>query len=58
MRILLNASYEKSDLNKVITNQCQHLSSKERNRLLTILKKFEDLFEGTLGTWNTTLLEL
>ena len=31
--------------------QCQHLTEKQRNELLKLLQKFEDLFDGTLGTW-------
>ena len=55
MRRILEAKYEKADLNEVMTKQCQqHLTDTERHRLLQILKKFEDLFDGTLGKWNTT----
>ena len=32
--------------------------AEEHNRLLSILRKYEDLFDGTLGTWNTTTLDL
>ena len=41
-----------------MTEQCQHLTATENHRILHLLKKFEDLFEGTLGTWNTTLVDL
>ena len=43
---------------KVMNEQYQHLSSKERERLLLLLRKFEDLFDGTLDIWNTTLVDL
>ena len=48
-----------ADLNEVITKKFQeHLTAPECNRLLQLLKCFEDLFDGTLGTGNTTTLEL
>ena len=31
--------------------QCQHLTMTQRNELLKLLQKFEELFNGTLGTW-------
>ena len=49
MRNILDAKYEKEDLNRVMIEQCQHLNTRERKRLLNILRKFEDLFDGTLG---------
>ena len=55
---MLDAKYEKDDLNKVMTKTFQHLTATERYRLLHILKKFEDLFGGTLGTWDTNPLYL
>ena len=55
---ILYAKYEKDDLNKVMTKQCQHINAKERDRLLSLLSKYEDLFDGTLGTWNTTPVDL
>ena len=58
MRRLLDAKYEKADLNKVMTQQCQHPNTKERKRLLNLLRKFEDLFDGTLGICNTTTIDL
>ena len=58
MRRILDPKYEKAKLNKVMTKKCQHLNTKERRRLLILFRKFEDLFNGTLGTWTTTLLDL
>ena len=55
---ILDRKYEKADLNKVMDEQCQHLTSTERYRLLHILRKFKDMFDGTLGTWNTTPVDL
>ena len=58
MRRILDAQYEKADLNNVTTEQCQHINSTERYILLNILKKSKDMFDGTLGTWNTTPVDL
>ena len=48
--------YEKADLNKVIDEQCQHLSPNEQERFIHILETFGILFDGTLGTWKTPLV--
>ena len=34
-----------------MTNQCQHFIETQGNELLKLLEKFEELFNGTLGTW-------
>ena len=51
--VLLDAKYKKPDLQKVMENQCQHLTMIQRNELLQLLQKFEELFNGTLATWKT-----
>ena len=53
MRIILDAKYEKTDLHKFMETQCQHLKMTQRNDLLKLLQKFEELFDRTLGTWKT-----
>ena len=53
LRVLLDSIYEKEYLNKVMTNQCQHFIETQGNELLKLLEKFEELFNGTLGTWKT-----
>ena len=58
MRRILDAEYENTDLNKVMTKQCQHLSTKERYTLLSLLNRFKDLFYRTTVTWNTTLVDM
>ena len=58
MRRILDAKYEKADLNKVMTEQFQHLKTEENDRLMILFRKYEDLFDGTLGTWNTTSEDL
>ena len=39
-------------------NQCQHLTTKQRNELIKLLQKFEELFDGTLGTRKIYLVDL
>ena len=34
-------------------NQCKYLKLTERNELLKLLQKNEELFDGTFGTWKT-----
>ena len=41
-----------------MTKQFQYLTATEIHRLLHILKKFEDLFDGKLDTWNTNPINL
>ena len=52
MRIL-DASYEKADLPKVICENCSHLSSSEQAKLLNLSQKYKELFSGTLGDFQT-----
>ena len=49
---ILDANYKKADLPEVVKT-CTHLSQNEQNELLEVLQEFEDLFDGTLGDWNT-----
>ena len=41
MHRIIYANYKKDDMKKVMTEQCQHLSTKELERLLKLLRKFE-----------------
>ena len=58
MRRILDAKYEKADLRKVMIDQCQHLSPSKWESLLNILKRFEDVLGGSLGTCNTVPVDL
>ena len=58
MQRILDYKYEKADLNTVMEKKIQHLNTAERNRLLTLLREFKDMFDSTLGTWNTTPVDL
>ena len=58
MRIILDAKYKKSDPNKVMKGQCQQLNTEEHKMIMILSRKLEDLFDGTLGMWNTTPADL
>ena len=42
---------QNADLPAIVRENCSHLRASERERLLSMLLKFEDLFDGTLGDW-------
>ncbi len=52
MRIL-DAKYSNADLQSVVRDNCKHLTIDHQKKLLQLLKKYESLFDGTLGDWKT-----
>ncbi len=48
---ILDAKYEKADLPDIIRENCSHLTAAKREKLLSVLLKFEPLFDGKLGDW-------
>ena len=46
---ILDGNYKKAYLQAVVTDNCSHLSSKEQEKTLELLKEFEPLFDRTLG---------
>ncbi len=50
---ILDAKYQKADLQSVVRDNCKHLSTDQQNKVLQLLKKYESLFDGTLGDWKT-----
>jgi len=50
---ILDAKYEKANLPELVENECSHLNPVEKLQLLELLTEFEDLFDGTLGDWDT-----
>jgi hypothetical protein len=48
---ILDAKYSKADLQLVARDNCKHLSADRHKKLLQLLKKYELLFDGTLGDW-------
>ena len=45
---ILDAKYEKADLQSVVSTNCTHLSLQDQNKLLELLPEFEELFDVTL----------
>jgi hypothetical protein len=41
-----------------MVDECTNLTKSEQEGLFTLLDKYQDLFDGTLGTWKTTPVEL
>jgi hypothetical protein len=54
---ILDAKHSATDLEKVCSSQ-SHLEVEKQQQLLTLLRKFEDLFNGTLGKWNEEPIKL
>jgi hypothetical protein len=46
---ILDAKYEKADFSAIIRENCFHLKASDREKLLSVLLRFESLFDGTLG---------
>ena len=51
MKCILDAKYSKADI-KTIAESSTHIDPQEINELYTLLKKYECLFDGNLGTWH------
>jgi hypothetical protein len=50
---ILDAKYQKADLQSIVKDKCKHLSTNQQKKLLQLLTKYESLFDGTLGDWKT-----
>ncbi len=48
---ILDAKYEKADLPAIIRENRSHPTADDREKLLSLLLKFESHFDGTLGDW-------
>ena len=48
---MLDAMYEKVELDNVIDESCQHLNSDKKKQLHALLSKYTKLFGGTLGLY-------
>jgi hypothetical protein len=53
---IIDAKYQKADLQSIVRDNCKHLSADQQKRLLQLLTKYELLFDGTLGDWKTKLV--
>ena len=54
---ILDTKYEKANLEEVVAVYIW-LAEEERGKLLNLLKKFPELFDGTLGTWKNETLSI
>jgi hypothetical protein len=57
IQAILDAKYCPADL-RTITDKCNQLNKEEQQKLLALLSKFEHLFNGTVGTWNTEPVDI
>jgi hypothetical protein len=48
---IVDAKYEKADLPVIIRENCSHLTASNREKLLSVLLKFDSFLDGTLGDW-------
>lgn len=49
-KTIKDAQYEKANIKDVVDN-CTHLNDHQRSKLYDVLRKFEKLFDGTLGLY-------
>jgi len=57
IQAIISGKYTPADLTKIVTD-CSHLINEEQQQLFHLLNKFEPLFDGSLGTWQTAHIEL
>ncbi len=50
---ILDAKYQRADLQSIVRNNCKHLSADQQNKLLQLLQEYESLFDVTLGDWKS-----
>jgi hypothetical protein len=53
---ILDAKYKKVHLQSIVRDNCKHLSADQQKKILQLLKKYESLFDSTLGDWKTKLV--
>ena len=54
---IIESKYTPADLKKIV-EECTHLDNAEQRQLLKLLQKYEELFDGSLGTWKTAPIQL
>jgi hypothetical protein len=54
---ILDHKYTPADL-KAVANSCNNLTKEQQDKLYKLLSKFPDVFDGSLGTWDTDPVEL
>ena len=55
---ILDAKYEKLDIDHVVTTHCAHLSASQQEELKALLSKHSKLFDGTLGRYPGTTMHI
>lgn len=50
---ILDAEYSKANLPEVVKETCGHPSSLEKGKLLLLLENYKELFDGTMGDFQT-----
>ncbi len=50
---ILDAKYEKEDLPQIVKDTCSHLVESKKLDLLSLLQRYEQMFDRTLGKWKT-----
>jgi hypothetical protein len=53
---ILESKYEKANL-KTVVEGATHLDQREKDLVYKLLLKYEDIFDGTLGEWETEPVE-
>ena len=54
---IIESKYTPADLKQIVA-ECTHLEQSEQKQLLKLLRKYESLFDGSLGTWKAAPIEL
>jgi hypothetical protein len=49
----LDVKYTPASTDEMV-DECTNLTKSKQERLFTLLDRYQDLFDGTLGTWKTT----
>ena len=55
---ILDANYEKADLQSFVRANRKHQALHEQNKLLDLLTEYKDLCDSTLGGWKTEPVSL
>ena len=55
---ILDAIYEKADLEKLVAKECLHLNKWEKELLLNLLREYETLLDGALGDFKLSPVSL
>ena len=51
---ILDANYKDADIPKLVEDNCEDLTDADESKLLKLLTEFKQLFDGTLGDWETS----